>query len=122
MRCARRWGGTILVYPAPTAVKICHLRANLVSHAALAGSDVRSNSTFATPVSAAAAGKGDEFTLRGHKWFTSAPMSDGFLTLAQTTDGVTDGVSCFLVPRWLPDGSRNAGFNVQRLKDKIGDR
>lgn len=83
-----------------------------------AGSDVRSNTTVATPVSAALAGEGHEFTLRGHKWFTSAPMSDAFLTLAQTTDGV----SCFLVPRWLPDGSRNAGFTVQRLKEKLGDR
>ena len=59
------------------------------------GSDVRANTTRATPVSVAAAGEGGEYTLRGHKWFTSAPMSDGFLTLANTDEGV----SCFLVPR-----------------------
>ena len=98
------------------------------------GSDVRANTTTATPVGAA--GEGREYTLVGHKWFTSAPMSDGcgrertlppprrqpprrarvtrpppaapscrrFLTLAQTAEGV----SCFLVPRWLPDGPPRA--------------
>jgi putative acyl-CoA dehydrogenase len=55
--------------------------------------------------------------LTGHKWFCSAPMSDGFLTLAQLPDGLT----CFLVPRWLPDGTRNR-ILVQRLKDKLGNR
>lgn len=60
---------------------------------------------------------GLEYELTGHKWFTSAPMCDGFLTLAQTSNGIT----CFLVPRWLPNGSRNTGFRVQRLKDKLGD-
>ena len=63
---------------------------------------------------------GDQFTLIGHKWFTSAPMSDAFLTLAQAHDG--SGVSCYLVPRILPDGTRNAGLRFLRLKDKIGDR
>jgi putative acyl-CoA dehydrogenase len=82
------------------------------------GSDVRANTTVATPIDPNAATNGDAFTLVGHKWFTSAPMSDAFLTLAQTTDGI----SCFLVPRWLPDGTRNAGFHIMRLKDKIGDR
>ena len=81
------------------------------------GSDVRANTTVATPVHAGQNGPGDQFTLIGHKWFTSAPMSDGFLTLAQTAEGV----SCFLVPRWLPDGTRNSGFRVMRLKNKIGD-
>ena len=87
------------------------------------GSDVRANTTFATPVHASSTDPGDQFTLVGHKWFTSAPMSDAFLTLAQTrgTDGKT-GVSCFLVPRWLPDGTRNSGLRVVRLKEKIGDR
>ena len=80
------------------------------------GSDVRANTTVATPVSDG--GEGGEYTLRGHKWFTSAPMSDAFLTLAHTAEGV----SCFLVPRWLPDGSRNSGFRLMRLKEKIGDR
>jgi putative acyl-CoA dehydrogenase len=75
------------------------------------GSDVRANTTRAT-------GNGDgSWSLTGHKWFTSAPMSDLFLVLAQTTEGV----SCFLLPRVLPGGERNA-FALQRLKDKLGDR
>ena len=91
------------------------------------GSDVRANTTYAVPVHPQMHHTGDEFELVGHKWFTSAPMSDGFLTLAQTPEGV----SCFLVPRWLPaecEGSdselisRNEGFQLQRLKDKMGDK
>lgn len=82
------------------------------------GSDVRANSTQASPIVPDKSGPGDAFLLVGHKWFTSAPMSDAFLTLAQTKEGV----SCFLVPRWLPDGSRNDGFTVQRLKEKLGDK
>lgn len=74
------------------------------------GSDVRSNTTRAT-----AAGDG-WFALKGHKWFCSAPMSDAFLTLAQTDEGL----SCFFVPRILPDGARNPFF-IQRLKDKLGN-
>jgi putative acyl-CoA dehydrogenase len=73
------------------------------------GSDIRGTATTATP-------DGDLYRLTGHKWFCSAPMSDGFLTLAQTGSGLT----CFLVPRWLEDG-RNA-IQVQRLKDKLGNR
>ena len=57
------------------------------------------------------------YTLRGHKWFTSAPMCDLFLVLAQAPGGL----SCFLVPRILPDGTRNT-FRIQRLKDKLGNR
>jgi putative acyl-CoA dehydrogenase len=76
------------------------------------GSDVRSNTTRATPM-----GEDGWFELTGHKWFCSAPMSDAFLTLAQAQGGL----SCFLVPRWRPDGSRNPFF-IQRLKDKLGDR
>ncbi len=75
------------------------------------GSDVRGNTTAAT----ALAGEG-EYTLVGHKWFFSAPMSDGFLVLAQAPGGL----SCFLMPRRLPDGSKNA-FRLMRLKDKLGD-
>ncbi len=74
------------------------------------GSDVRTNTTRAEP-------DGDAWRLTGHKWFCSAPMSDGFLTLAQTKVGL----SCFLVPRWLPDGTRNA-IHLMRLKDKLGNR
>ncbi len=75
------------------------------------GSDVRANSTRATR-------QGDgSYELVGHKWFCSAPMSDAFLTLAYAEGGLT----CFLVPRWRPDGKRNA-IEIQRLKDKLGDR
>lgn len=77
------------------------------------GSDVRANTTRAEPT-----GEEGWYSLTGHKWFCSAPMCDAFLTLAYTTSGLT----CFLVPRWLPDGTRNAGFRVMRLKDKMGDR
>ena len=74
------------------------------------GSDVRANQTVATP-------RADgEYGLVGHKWFFSAPMSDGFLVLAQAPGGLT----CLLMPRRLPDGERNA-FRLLRLKDKLGD-
>ncbi|MFI8828611.1 acyl-CoA dehydrogenase family protein [Streptomyces sp. NPDC053431] len=76
------------------------------------GSDVRANTTRAEPLAA-----DGEYVLTGHKWFCSAPMSDGFLVLAQAPGGLT----CFLVPRVLPDGTRNA-FAIQRLKDKLGNR
>ncbi|HEX4564580.1 MAG TPA: acyl-CoA dehydrogenase family protein [Solirubrobacteraceae bacterium] len=78
------------------------------------GSDVRANTTRARPLNGG--GAGAEYELTGHKWFCSAPMSDMFLVLAQTDDGL----SCFLLPRILPDGSRNA-FHIQRLKDKLGN-
>jgi putative acyl-CoA dehydrogenase len=79
------------------------------------GSDVRSNTTWAEPE--AARGPGRAYRLRGHKWFFSAPMCDAFLVLAQTQGGL----SCFLVPRFLPDGTRN-GLQLVRLKDKLGNR
>jgi putative acyl-CoA dehydrogenase len=79
------------------------------------GSDVRANTTVAVP--AGEEGSGGEYLLTGHKWFCSAPMSDAFLVLAQAPRGL----SCFLVPRWRPDGTRNA-IRIQRLKDKLGDR
>ncbi|MEV4922629.1 acyl-CoA dehydrogenase family protein [Streptomyces roseoverticillatus] len=75
------------------------------------GSDVRANTTTAVP-----AGDGS-YVITGHKWFTSAPMSDVFLVLAQAEEGLT----CFLMPRVLPDGTRNA-MRLQRLKDKLGNR
>ncbi|WP_226662761.1 acyl-CoA dehydrogenase family protein [Microbulbifer aggregans] len=74
------------------------------------GSDVRANTTTATPM-----GNGS-YELVGHKWFTSAPMCDAFLMLAQTDVGL----SCFLVPRWRPDGTKNP-IQVQRLKNKAGN-
>lgn len=76
------------------------------------GSDVRANVTQARPTAV-----DGEYTLHGHKWFTSAPMNDVFLVLAQAAGGVT----CFVVPRVLPDGSRNR-LDVVRLKDKLGNR
>ncbi|MGZ4503732.1 MAG: acyl-CoA dehydrogenase family protein [Nocardioidaceae bacterium] len=76
------------------------------------GSDVRANVTVARPTSVEG-----EYTLHGHKWFTSAPMNDVFLVLAQAAGGVT----CFLVPRVLADGTRNR-LDVVRLKDKLGNR
>ncbi|MET9858059.1 acyl-CoA dehydrogenase family protein [Streptomyces smyrnaeus] len=85
------------------------------------GSDVRANTTEAVPLTGEGAGE-DEYTLLGHKWFCSAPMSDVFLVLAQASPGRGEGgLSCFLVPRVLPDGTRNA-FRIQRLKDKLGNR
>jgi putative acyl-CoA dehydrogenase len=75
------------------------------------GSDVRANTTVAREL-----GHG-EYELTGHKWFCSAPMSDVFLVLAQAEGGL----SCFVLPRVLPDGTRNA-FRIQRLKEKLGDR
>ncbi|WP_066886210.1 isovaleryl-CoA dehydrogenase [Carbonactinospora thermoautotrophica] len=76
------------------------------------GSDVRANTTRAEPLQAEG-----EYLLTGHKWFCSAPMSDVFLVLAQAPGGLT----CFVVPRVLPDGTRNV-FRIQRLKDKLGNR
>jgi putative acyl-CoA dehydrogenase len=75
------------------------------------GSDLRSTQTRARRAA------DDWYELRGHKWFCSAPMSDGFLTLALLDGAIT----CFLVPRVMPDGSRNR-FLIQRLKDKVGNR
>jgi len=74
------------------------------------GSDLRAVATVAVP-------DGPNWRLTGHKWFCSAPMSDGFFTLARLPEGVT----CFFVPRSLPDGTRNA-FLIQRLKEKVGNR
>ena len=78
------------------------------------GSDVRSNSTRARPAGGGADGS---WRLTGHKYFCSAPMSDAFLTLARTDAGI----SCFLLPRWTPEGERNA-ISIQHLKDKLGNR
>jgi putative acyl-CoA dehydrogenase len=75
------------------------------------GSDLRTTTTRAEPSS------DGSFRLRGHKWFMSAPMCDAFLVLAQSPKGL----SCFLMPRWTPDGERNA-IQIIRLKDKLGNR
>jgi len=80
------------------------------------GSDLRSNTTRAVPAGEGA--WGTEYLLTGHKWFFSAPMCDGHLVLARTDER---GATCFFVPRWRPDGGRNA-VHIQRLKDKVGNR
>jgi putative acyl-CoA dehydrogenase len=79
------------------------------------GSDVRANTTTARPLNGA--GPGAEYEITGHKWFFSAPMCDAFLVLAQAGGGL----SCFLMPRFTPDGERNR-IHLQRLKDKLGNR
>jgi len=81
------------------------------------GSDVRANTTRAVPVKGDGEVGGGSYELTGHKWFTSAPMGDLFLVLAQAPGGL----SCFLLPRVRPDGTRN-GMHLQRLKDKLGNR
>lgn len=80
------------------------------------GSDVRANTTRATAVGGGG-GRGGEYLLVGHKWFFSAPMSDAHLVLARSESGL----SCFYVPRFRPDGSKNA-VRIQRLKEKVGNR
>ena len=91
------------------------------------GTDVRANTTRAEPMDAGCArqrfgaeGEG-AWRIVGHKWFFSAPQSDAHLVLAQTSEEGSAGLSCFFVPRFLPDGSRNE-IRVQRLKDKLGNR
>jgi putative acyl-CoA dehydrogenase len=81
------------------------------------GSDVRSNTTVATPVDKP--GRGQGYLLRGHKWFFSAPMCDAHLVVARTSD--SDALACFFVPRWKPDGTKNP-IQIQRLKDKVGNK
>ena len=78
------------------------------------GSDVRQNTTRAYPIGQA--GPGEAYELVGHKWFVSAPMCDAFLVLAQAPGGL----SCFLLPRWRPDGSKNP-LHIQQLKRKMGN-
>ena len=80
------------------------------------GSDVRSNSTLAYPVNPGRSGPGEAYELVGHKYFVSAPMCDAFLVLAQAPGGL----SCFLLPRWRPDGSKNP-LQIIRLKRKMGN-
>ena len=91
------------------------------------GTDVRANTTRATRMNASEAETRfgtdwrDAWSLVGHKWFFSAPQSDAHLVLAQTDEGGSGGLTCFFVPRFLPDGTRNA-IRVQRLKNKVGNK
>ena len=101
----------------PAALPVAQKRAATIGMAMTekqGGSDVRANSSRATPLGNR--GPGGPYAIVGHKWFCSAPMCDAFLVLAQAPDGL----SCFLVPRWRPDGTRNA-FHLQRLKNKLGN-
>jgi putative acyl-CoA dehydrogenase len=79
------------------------------------GSDIRGNTTFASPTGQK--GPGNEYILNGHKWFCSAAGADVIFVVAQTEKGP----GCFLVPRWLPDGARNP-ISLERLKDKLGNK
>lgn len=116
-KVADEWMPRILAGRYDSAMRPAHEKAGVTIGMAMTekqgGSDVRANTTRAEP-----AGEDGWYRLTGHKWFCSAPMCDAFLTLAYAEGGLT----CFLVPRWLPDGERNAGFRVMRLKDKLGDR
>ena len=106
----------------PTSSAIGHKRGALLGMGMTekqGGSDVRTNTTFAE-----ADGRGEwgeRYRLTGHKWFFSAPQCDAHLVLAQTDRGSPAGLSCFLLPRWRADGTRNH-IAVQRLKDKVGNR
>ncbi|TMJ32205.1 MAG: DNA alkylation response protein, partial [Alphaproteobacteria bacterium] len=84
------------------------------------GTDVRANITEAVPISSGK--EGDHVEISGHKWFMSAPMCDAFLVLAQAQNGEKGGgLTCYLMPRYRPDGSQNA-IRFQRLKDKLGNK
>jgi putative acyl-CoA dehydrogenase len=100
-----------LVHPADKSGALC----GMAMTEKQGGSDVRANITTARALNGG--GPGAEYEITGHKWFCSAPMCDAFLVLAQADDGL----SCFLLPRILPDGERNR-FHLQRLKDKLGNR
>ncbi len=102
--------------PIPAAEKGCAISGMAMTEKQ-GGSDVRANTTVAHALNGG--GGGAEYEIVGHKWFCSAPMSDFFLVLAQT-DLDAPAPSCFLMPRILPDGTRNA-FHIQRLKDKLGN-
>ena len=98
----------LLLDPEPSRAALC----GMAMTEKQGGSDVRANTTQADP-----AGEGF-YSLTGHKWFCSHPVSDAFLVLAQAPGGL----SCLLLPRVLPDGTRNAGFRIVRLKEKLGTR
>ena len=108
----------------PSDQPISHKRSALIGMGLTekqGGSDLRDTRTRAAPLTASgasgAAGRGQAYRLVGHKWFYSVPQSDAHLVLAQADSGL----SCFFVPRWRPDGTRNA-VHIQRLKDKLGNR
>ena len=116
---AREWESRLTALEYDSVLRPVSAKASALCGMALTekqgGSDLRTTATVAQPVDRP--GPGEPYRLTGDKWFCSAPMSDVFLTLARTAEGV----SCFVLPRILPDGSRNA-FHIQRLKDKLGNR
>ncbi|HJQ59057.1 MAG TPA: acyl-CoA dehydrogenase family protein [Vineibacter sp.] len=116
---ARTWEPRILTHAYDPAAKPADQKRAATIGMAMTekqgGSDVRSNASRATPLGNG--GPGGDYAIVGHKWFCSAPMCDAFLVLAQAPSGL----SCFLVPRWRPDGTRNA-LHIQRLKNKLGNR
>jgi putative acyl-CoA dehydrogenase len=113
-RLAERFGPLLASRTYDPGLRVPDGKAGLLAGMAMTekqgGSDVRANTTRAVPA-------GDGYQLTGHKWFCSAPMCDLFLVLAQAPEGL----SCFLLPRVLPDGNRNS-MRLQRLKDKLGNR
>jgi putative acyl-CoA dehydrogenase len=115
----RDWGPKLASRDYDPAVKLWRDKAGLTMGMGMTekqgGSDVRANTTQAT--SDGEDGWGRRFRVTGHKWFLSAPMCDAFLILAQATSGL----SCFFLPRILPDGSLNP-MRIQRLKDKLGNK
>ncbi|GAB3453239.1 isovaleryl-CoA dehydrogenase [Massilia terrae] len=130
-RLAREWLPKILSYDYdPRSLPVNLKRGALVGMGMTekqGGTDVRANTTRAAPLDPQEARSrfGEEgegaWRIVGHKWFFSAPQADAHLVLAQTADDGGAGLTCFFMPRWLPDGSRNA-IRVQRLKDKLGNR
>jgi len=82
------------------------------------GSDLKTVETFAKPINESKTGSGYAYLLTGHKWFCSNPTADGIISVAKTEKGH----SAFLIPRWLPDGARNTGLQLTRLKNKVGDK
>jgi putative acyl-CoA dehydrogenase len=113
-RLAERFGPLLASQAYDPGLRVPDGKAGLLAGMAMTekqgGSDVRANTTRAVPA-------GEGYQLTGHKWFCSAPMCDLFLVLAQAPEGL----SCFLLPRVLPDGTRNS-MRLQRLKDKLGNR
>jgi len=110
----------------PRPLPVAHKRGALIGMGMTekqGGSDVRANTTRATPLPPGAEGAAGEGAWRivGHKWFYSVPQADAHLVLARCDDDAAGGLGCFLVPRFLDDGRRNA-VRVQRLKDKVGNR
>lgn len=110
----------------PRPLPVAHKRGALVGMGMTekqGGSDVRANTTRATPLAPGEEGEVGEgaWRLVGHKWFYSAPQADAHLVLARCDEEAAGGLACFLVPRFLADGRRNA-VRVQRLKDKLGNR